>query len=347
MSRLAILTPHGAPALLGNAVTVERIARGLRERGDRLRVWDVSQTPETTVVAEVDAYRPGLVHAFHAFRTGSLALRLARRLEVPLVVTLTGTDANHDLLDPDRAPVVRRVLEGAAAITAFHESIVERVAAVLPDTRARFAVVPQSVRFDDPEPFDLDARWPGQGERLLFLVAAGIRPVKAPRTALAPLDRLAAADARVRLAYAGPVLDAEENEALRRELATRPWARHIGVVPHGQMAGLLAQADVVLNCSVSEGGMANAVLEALALGRAVLASDIPGNRALVEDGVTGLLFGDARELGLKAERLARDPALRARLGQAGRVLIEREYPPEREVSGYRAVHRRLVRLAST
>jgi len=113
------------------------------------------------------------------------------------------------------------------------------------------------------------------------------------------------------------------------------------------MASLLTAADVVLNCSVSEGGMANAVLEALALGRAVLASDIAGNRALIEEDVTGLLFGDPRELADKAARLAGDSLLRARLGGAGRALIEREFPPEREVDGYRAVYRRLDPAART
>jgi L-malate glycosyltransferase len=346
MPRLAILAPRSAPVALGNAVTVGRVAQGLREHGENLRVWDVSDASEATVVTEIDAYRPTLVHAFHALRSGPLGLRLARRLQVPLVVTLTGTDANHDLLDPERAPAVRPVLEGAAAITAFHASIVEHVAAVLPDTRARFVVVPQSVRFDVREPFDLAARWTVPHDCVLFLLPAGIRPVKGPRTPLAPLDGLAAVDPRVRLAYAGPVLDADEHEALRRELATRPWAYHLGAVPHSQMASLLSQAAVVLNCSVSEGGMANAILEALALGRAVLASAIRGNRALIEDDVTGLLFRDARELSLKATRLARDPTLRARLGQAGRALVEREFSPEREADGYRAIYRRLHPVVS-
>jgi glycosyltransferase involved in cell wall biosynthesis len=346
MPRLAILAPFGLPSVGGNVVTVERVTRGLRERGETLRVWDLSGAPEVTIADEVEAYRPALIHAFHARRTGSLALRLARRLEVPLVVTLTGTDANHDLLDPERAPLVRRVLEAAAVITAFHVSIVEHVAAVLPDTRARFVVVPQAVRFAVETPFDLAARWRLPADRVLFLFPAGIRPVKAPRAPLAPFDRLASTDPRVRLAYAGPVLDADEGEALERELSRRPWARRLGAVPHAQMASLLGQVDVVLNCSLSEGGMANAVLEALALERAVLASDIPANRALVEDGVTGLLYRDAGEFGAHAERLAQDPALRARLGRSGQRLIDREFSVEREVDGYRAVYRRLTAVAS-
>src|SRR5213593_3413935 len=122
-ARVAILAPFTPPSVRGNAVTVERIAAGLAERGVALRVWDLSVREESAIVTEVEAYRPALIHAFHAHRAGPLALTLARRMEIPLVVTFTGTDANHDLVDPERTTVVRRVLEGAARVTVFHDSI--------------------------------------------------------------------------------------------------------------------------------------------------------------------------------------------------------------------------------
>jgi L-malate glycosyltransferase len=346
MFRLSVLTPFAAPSVRGNAITVARVLRGLRERGIDARAWDSSVTSEASIAGEVEAERPAIIHAFHAYRVGPLALRLARRLEVPLVVTLTGTDANHDLFDADRAQVVRRVLEGAAVVTAFHPSIVELVGAALPDVARRLVVVPQAVRFEETRPYDLAAAWPLPAGRGLFVFPAGIRPVKGPRVPLAALDALAASDARLRLAYAGPILDAAEGAALRRELAARPWARYLGEVEHARMASLLAQADVVLNCSISEGGMANSVLEALACGRAVLAADIPGNRALVEDDVTGLLFDNPATLAAKAARLADDPALRERLGRAGRARVEREYPVAREIDGYLDVYRGLARVVA-
>lgn len=343
MPRVALLAPFRAPVTRGNAVTVERVARALQQGGVDLAVWDLSVEDHALVADAVESFRPDLVHAFHARHTGPLGLRLARRLEVPLVVTLTGTDANHDLLDPRHAAAVRHVLEGAASVTAFHASVIDHVLGVLPDLRARCTVVPQSVSFDVQAPFDLGARWPLPADRVLFVVPAGIRAVKAPRAPLAPLDGLAAADPRLRLAYVGPVLDANEGAALRSALERRPWARFLGAVPHAQMASLLGQADVVLNCSRSEGGMANSVLEALAVRRAVLASDIPGNRALIDHDVTGLLFRDAADLGEQAARLAADAALRARLGAAGGQFVQQEFPPERERDGYCEVYRQLAR----
>lgn len=345
VSGVAILTPFASPSVRGNAITVGRIARGLGARGLRVRVWDLSVTEETRVAAEVEAWAPALIHSFHAFRTGPLALRLARRLRVPLIVTVTGTDINHDLVDPTRARAVRSVLDGAAAMVAFHASIVEQAASVVPDVRARAVVVPQAASFDGEEPFDLSARWALPPDRVLFVLPAGIRAVKSPRRPLAPLDAVVAALPQVRLLYAGPVIDPDEGEALLRALASRPWARHIGAVPHAQMRALLRQADVVLNCSISEGGMPNSVLEAMWVERAVLAADIPGNRALVEDGVTGLLFGDDAALAEAALRLGRDPALRARLGRQARAAVEACYPPSREIDGYVDLYRRQARAA--
>src|SRR4029450_4470724 len=82
--RVAILSPVPLDSPRGNAVTVGRIAEGLRARGVDLDVWDM----ETPGLGEGRVAQPlGLVHAFHAYRTGRLALALARVSGVPLVVT--------------------------------------------------------------------------------------------------------------------------------------------------------------------------------------------------------------------------------------------------------------------
>ncbi len=341
-TRVSILAPFTLPSARGNAVTVDRIARGLGERGVAVDVWDLSRTPAGRIEAALAAEPPRLLHAFHALRAGPLAVRLARRTEAPLVVTLTGTDANHDLLDAERGATVRRVLEAAAVVTAFDVSIVDAVAEILPAVRSRMRIVPQSVRLPRDSVFDLAARWSLPADRVLFVLPAGIRAVKAPRSPLAAFDRLVATHRSVRLLYAGPVIDNAEADHLLAALRDRPWARYLGPVPHAAIPALLGQADVVLNSSISEGGMANSVLEALALGRAALVSDIPGNRALVEDGVTGLLYRDDATLEAQARRLVLDPALRARLGAAGRRRVESRYPPAAEIDGYLEVYRRLL-----
>jgi L-malate glycosyltransferase len=340
--RVALLTPFGPPAVRGNAVTAARIALGLAERGIDLRVWDLSAATSATIESEVEAYRPALVHAFHAHRAGPLAVRLAHRVEARLVVTLTGTDANHDLVRVESAPAIKEVLERADRITVFHQSIRARVVSALPSLGPRLVVIAQAVRLPASDVFDFPRDWPLPARAILFVFPAGLRAVKNPSFPLAPLGRLVKAIPEIRLLYAGPVLEPAAGRALHEALSTMPWARHVGVVPHAQMASLLSRADVVLNCSVSEGGMANSVLEALSLGRAVLASDIDGNRSLVVDGSTGFLFRDEAEFERRAAELARDPALRERLGRAGAAMVRDRFSPAREIDGYRELYQELI-----
>jgi hypothetical protein len=342
-ARVAVLTPFASPSVRGNAITVERIARGLRQRGVELRIWDLSVVPEGAVEHQVTQYGPALIHAFHVSRTGPTALRLARQVGVPLLVTATGTDVNEDLFDEDAAPIVRRVLEGATAVSVFDGSMAARIVEALPAMAARIVVVPQSAVFEPPA----SSHWPlgaalqkSPGPIVLFPV--GIRKVKRPAFPLEPLEGLRAGYPTLELIYVGPIIDPVEGEALRGRLIAYPWARHVGAIPHSRMPALLELADVVLNCSLSEGGMANSVLEALSLGRAVLAADIPGNRSLIDDGITGFLFGHGEEMIAKADRLLRDPDLRARLGMAGRERVGARFSADRETDGYLAAYARLT-----
>ena len=79
-----------------------------------------------------------------------------------------------------------------------------------------------------------------------------------------------------------------------------------------------------------------AILEAMACGAPVVASDTGGIPEIVADGETGALFanGDAGALAAAATALLGDPSARARMGQAGRERILREFTLDRQVDSY-------------
>ena len=73
--------------------------------------------------------------------------------------------------------------------------------------------------------------------------------------------------------------------------------------------------------------MPNAVLEAMAAGLPVIASDVPGNAHLVREGQTGYIcaLGDEAAFSNALTKLANDIQLRGRLGRAARRIAETEY----------------------
>ena len=338
--RVALVTPIAFPSVRGNAVTVARLFHGLRVRGAEAEVLDLSRLAPDHLEARLVGLAPGIVHAFHAFRGAPAARAWACARGIPLVVSLTGTDANIDLFHPERRAETIASIREARALIAFHESIRTKVAREVPEMAGRIEIIPQSVTLAE-EWCDVPGLVPRSPGEVRFLLPAGIRKVKNVLFALAPLGRLAVRHP-LRLLIAGPVIEEDEGARLVEALKGADWAAHLGEVPHAQMAALLDEVDVVVNSSLSEGGMANSVLEAMSRGKAVLAADIEGNRSVIEPGVDGLLFADAADFERQAERLVRDDGLRARLGAAAREKIARLYPPAREIDAHLALYRRLL-----
>lgn len=98
------------------------------------------------------------------------------------------------------------------------------------------------------------------------------------------------------------------------------------VFPGDDGSAFLRSLDVVVLPTAAEGSPLT-LLEAMALGRAVVAADIPGIRDVVEDGASGLLVppGNAGALAAAIAALGADPGRRAALGAAARALVEKQY----------------------
>ena len=96
------------------------------------------------------------------------------------------------------------------------------------------------------------------------------------------------------------------------------------VVPSGNMQGLYAAHDVFLFPSLME-GLPSVLLEAMASGMPVITTETCGMPDVVENGFNGLLVppADACAIEAAALRLATDPALRRRLGQAAQHSMKR------------------------
>jgi glycosyltransferase involved in cell wall biosynthesis len=92
------------------------------------------------------------------------------------------------------------------------------------------------------------------------------------------------------------------------------------------MNAVYQQGHIVTLPSMYE-GVPTALLEAASCGKPLVATDIPGCRAIVKDGLNGFLVpvNDPRSLADALEKLIEDPALRQRMGLAGRKLVEEQF----------------------
>ena len=338
--KIAMIPPFYYPAVRGNAVTVRRIAKNLSSCGCQVQVFSLDVMEAEEILEGVRSFEPDLVHAFHGFLGGRVARMVARVTGIPFLVTLTGTDLYE--IDVDgRGPETHAALREAACIVTFDRSMKKELCDRFPSCCAKVRVIPQGV-----EPPGEGCHGTGELHRVegkfTFFLPAGLRPVKNVLFPVAPLAELYREEPTITFAVAGPVLDQDYAARVLAELEALPFARYLGAVGHEAIGCLYEQADVVLNTSLFEGGMANSILEALAMGRPVLATAVEGNRSLIKDGVTGFLCRDETEFLEKARCLLRDPVVRQRLGEQGRRFVLESFPPEKEAAAYLETYRSIT-----
>jgi glycosyltransferase involved in cell wall biosynthesis len=111
----------------------------------------------------------------------------------------------------------------------------------------------------------------------------------------------------------------------------------------GDVPRILPHFDVLWSTSGYE-GQSNVILEAMAAGVPVVATDIPGTRELVMPGVTGYLvpMGDRAALARWTEHLLSDPALAAQLADAARARVQSEFSVEKMIARHAELYREVL-----
>jgi len=337
--RVLILSPTTLPTVTGNAVTVERWRQALSIKGFAVRVLATEGLSDAQLAHEIRNSRPDLIHAHHIFKAGGILLSPLVGSEfngLPIVVSPAGTDISVDLKEPDRREVISKVLGLASAVIVQRHETVQTLKEANPRLDGRVAYVPKSFSWMGNDVFDLREVAGCRPGSVLFFLPAGVRPVKGNLECLTALEKVYVARPSIRAVFAGPSLDRDYAMRFEREVTRlKAFARWIPLIPLRAMRSAYEASDIVLISSFSE-GLSNALLEAMAAGKPVLASDIPGNRehVLGEDGEgpCGLLYdlNCPEDFVRKAITLIDDERLRRSLGDAGQKKSTQGPSPEDE-----------------
>jgi phosphatidylinositol alpha-mannosyltransferase len=255
------------------------------------------------------AFGPDVVHV-HQPTAPSTSLWATLEARAPVVATFHSGATRARLYDA-AAPILRRVMRRLAVRIA----VSERAAAF---ERARiggsYEIVPNGVdvaRFVDAEPADL-----GPGTKLLFVGRLDQR--KGFPVAVEAFGRLASDRPGLLLVVAGDGPDRAATATL--PAADRERVTMLGTVPNAELPPIHAACDVYMGSSIGGESFGIVLVEAMAAGLPVVASNTPGYDEVVRDGIDGLLVppGDATALAGAVARVLDDPDLRARLSAAGR-----------------------------
>jgi phosphatidylinositol alpha-mannosyltransferase len=267
-----------------------------------------------------------------------LCLAVLAEADVPTVGTF---HANNDgalgykLFRPVLERYVSRLTERIAVSRAAEDTVSRHFG-------GRYTIVPNGVdvdRFARAEPYPRD----GREFRILFV--GRLEPRKGAKFLLRAMPAVIGSvpDARLVVVGSGP-MSAYYRSHLPDEVSGR--VDFVGRVSGDDLARHYASADVF--CSPAMGGESFGIvlIEAMAAGAAVVASDIGGYRDVVTDGRNGLLTrrGDPDSIAGAIARLARDGQLRRRLTDTGREDV-RQYSWDRITGRILEVYRSAVSTA--
>ena len=226
-----------------------------------------------------------LIDAHYVYPDGVAAVRLGAALGVPVVITARGSDVTQLPDYPGPRRLIVDAIGRAAALIAVSSALRERLVALGADP-GRVTVLRNGVDAGlFRPPADRAAARAALGlVRPTLLSVGALIPRKGHHLTIAAMPGLAAFD----LLIAGEGPERAHLQAQIASLGLTGRVRLLGAVPHADLPACYGAADAMVLASARE-GWANVLLESMACGTPVVASNIPGNPEVVRSREAGLI----------------------------------------------------------
>lgn len=303
-----------------------------------------------------------VLHAYFLAQAGFVATYVGKYLNLPSVVSIRGNDIERAAFDPAKFSHVLYALQNADAVTTNARELAKKAKAfvdreifLIPNgvdaehfkPSEKILTLLQTMRFMTPESIGIPSYF-GQPQKNVLQnriigFAGELREKKGLKLLLPALAQVNK-EQPTTLLVIGTIRPGEDKQYFDEFTTLNPnlpiiITRHI---PQGSLPAYYALIDVFVHPSLRD-GMPNAVLEAMACGKAVVATAVGGVSELIQAGETGVIVpaNDAESLSRAILQLLENQALRVQLGKAARQKILEGFTPDKELAGNLAVYRRL------
>lgn len=279
-------------------------------------------------------FKPDVGLAFFSIPGGPVAWYLRHRFGLPYVILLRGGDvpgtepgAMMQIVYALTSPLTRLVWRHATRIIANSEGL--RQAALRFTPHIAVEVVPNGVDTTMFHP----ALSTTESAAPIIIAAGRLTRQKGFDVLLQAMRELRTKHPpRLRIIGDGPMRT--ELEQMRDQLNLKDAVEFLGWIDRQDVAAAFRTADIFVLSSRYE-GMANTLLEAMASGLAVIATDVEGCRDVINDGKNGFIVEaeDATAIAVAIDTVTADSALRRRLAANARDTVEQYFTWERALSG--------------
>ena len=284
-----------------------------RERRHLSTMINFAQAGRLTLLVEADGARH--VHAAFAHGPASVAHFVHLLSDMPYSFSAHAKD-----IYVSSADLLARKIRDASFVLTCSRSAHDAMTEIAGGDAAKILLAPHGVNTERFAP----APTPRDDEGLRILAVGRLVPKKGYPVLLEALGQLVAQGRAVTCTIVGAGPEREDLESLASRLGISHHVHFLGALAATAVAASYHEADVFVQASVvmangDRDGIPNSLLEAMASGVAVAASDVAGIPEVVTP-ECGLLVapGDPAALAEALGRLQDEPELRARLSAAGR-----------------------------
>lgn len=304
-----------------------------------------------TLRLDIACWGCDVIHAHTTYPNGYLASKMKQSPRIPLVITPHGHDIHvipemnfGHRLDPIKARKIEHALTRAELVTAISDSVRASIIDAGCDTD-KIRSIPNGIdvnRFKQDHEQDIRS-WLGlEPDTRLILSVGNYHPRKGHNVIIEAMPELISRIPKARLVLVGA--NQEPLSKLIDDLNLTNYVRLTGAIPfpfqsdqrrpankaHGledRLAGLYLQSDVYVSASINKEaeGLSLAMLDAMAAGLPVVATEISGSSDVLLDGKTGYLVppGQHRQLSLALFNILGNEEDRAKMGCRGRQIAKR------------------------